>query len=342
MAFEDMSLSTSGRAIASLAPELEAGGKARLPGLVLLFLVSLGLGGLLCGFCAFYMLQKFNQVYNLANLGWAVGSALGLVLCCGVGWSIHARAKSAPLLCRILLIAGIIVSLALFVRTMISFVGEEALTSREGFFVRLKMLTTLHIFPFIALLCEAWRRYFRVSPSVRRAFNISRPAEDGKDVPPVAIGLFTTACWLCLVSSGVMAFGILWLWKDFTSSLRQALDLLGLTFTIVQSLITRTIPQFILPLVALYALRARRLPVIFWCLGLWLGLEVLGWLAGLIYLIYLPADVALARNFYIELLPGLLSENLLFPLIFWWYLSVSPKAQAWFGTKCPPPADKAA
>ena len=343
MASMDMALATLGQVPASPALDLGTNGKTRLPGLALLFLAGLGLGGILCGFYAFYMLQQFDQVYNLANLGWAVGNALGLVLCCGVGWSIHIRAKSAPLLCRILLIMGIIVSLALFVRTMISFVGDEPLAGREGLVPRLKILTTLHVFPSIAIICEAWRRCFRISPNVRQAFNISRPEEETKEIPPVAIGLFATACWLCLVSTIVMGFGILWLWKDFASSLWQVLDLSGVTFTAVQSAIARTISQFILPLVALYALRARRLPVIFWCLWLWLGLEVLSWVAGLIYLTYLPAKMGLASsNFYLDLLPNLLSQNLLLPLIFWWYLSVSPQTQAWFGTKCPPPADKAA
>lgn len=336
-------LSESQQTTANCGQDLEHGGKTRLPGLVLLFLIGLGLGGILCGFYTFYMLWAFSQVHEAERLAWAGGHALGFGLCAWAGWGIHTRAENAPQRCRILLIAGIIVALALFARAIITFVGDDALRGSGELSSRLKMLATMHILPCTALTCEAWRRYFLVSSNVRLAFNLYRAEEDARQAPPAVIGLFATVCGLCLVSSVTAAFGISCIWVDVGAGLKQIFGMYGITFTIIQSFIARVISQFILPLVALHALRTRRLPVVFRCLGVYLGLAIFNWMSSLAYITYLTANMDFGdRDLYLELLPSLFSVNLLLPLILWWYLSVSSKTRAWFGAKSPAPADKAA
>ena len=324
--------------------EAEPDCKTRLPGLTLVFFISLCAGGALCGMFAFWALRELVQ-----NATWYFGDAyifmilaavgiLGAALAWWAGYGIYERLESAPRRCRVLLVLNMVAAAAgvAGIGAILLTVGLRGVLTPE-FFIRHNIPAVISNFLAIIIISEAWRRYFWLSPKVRRTFNSCYPMEYAKNIPPAEIALFTVACWLCPVHYGLP--NLAWMafyWTDTGA---------GEKLRLLPSIIITT-AYIALPCAALYALRLRQgmLRVIFWCLGLWLAVEAA---VGLLNLINTARALSAMNDYgdgynYAGGLPRLFSERLFIPLAFWWYFSVSQKARAWFGAERLPWEGKAA
>ena len=320
-------------------PEIGLGCKTRLPGLTLVFFIGLCAGGVLCGLCAFWALRVLTQSatwhfgIEYIFMGLAAAGVLGAGLSGWVGYGIYERMEGAPRRCRMLLainIAAAAVGIAGMGALFLIFGPRE--DSALGFLTRNNTITTISNLLAAIVISEAWRRYFLLSPKVRRTFGLYQPPGCAAELPPAEIALFTVVCWLCPVHYGLPK--LIWLAYSFSTVTDG-----GLAFIALHAAIT--VSCLVLPFAALYALRVRRgmLRVIFWCLGLWLALEAAVWAANIITLYISLAEQGGYQ--YTYGLPRLFSERLFIPLAFWWYFAVSAEARSWFSATELPWEEKA-
>ena len=316
-------------------PEIGPEGKTRLPGLTVVFFVGLCAGGVLCGLEGFWMLRELTKdgvwSYGLEYIcmALAVAGIAGAGLAWWAGYGIYERMADAPRRCRILLVVNMVaVAVAIAGIGVIFFDVVLNGDSARDFIMQNNIPTAVSNLLAAIVLSETWRRYFWFSPKVRGTFNLHQPAKNAGNLPPAGIALFTVACWLCPVHYGLSNF--VWLvcsWFQIGDG--EKLRLLP------HAVITTT--YFVLPFAALHALHLRRgmLRVIFWCLGLWLAVEMAIWLLNLVNTARLLADMDNYGSGYNYTwgLPRLFSERLFIPLAFWWYFSVSKEARVWFGAE---------
>lgn len=329
-------LPKSEQALAGGSPNLGQEGRTRLPGLTLVFFIGLCVSGVLCALGIFFSLQElikgvawqYNAKYIYSGL--TAAGVLGAGLCWWAGYGIYERLTSAPFRCRVLLLINIIASAAGFVGIIIFLFINVNMSSQSAsdIMMRYNLPGLASNLLAVIIISEVWRRYFFYSAKVRQAFNLYLPAESARELPPAEIGLFTAACCLCPAYYGLP--NLVWLHEIYSTVMNG-----GIAFLLLHAVIAASC--LILPFVALYALHVRRLPVIFWSLGLWLGLQGVIWLVNVGNTFQALGNMGTYDQSYNYSwgLPRLFSERLFIPLAFWWYFSVSDKARSWFEVKRP-------
>ena len=332
----DMELAKIERALPDQRPDLGQDGKTRLPGLTLIFFIGLCVSGVLCALGAFFPLRELTKAivwqYNAKYIfgGMATACLAGAGLSWWVGYAIYERLQSAPFRCRVMLTINIFASVAgilgLIIFLFVNMNTDRAFYSATDIMMRYSLPELFSNLLAVIIFSEAWWRYFLYSAKVRQTFNLYLPVKRAREIPPAEIGLFTVVCWLCPVYYGLP--NLVWLYESYVMIVG------GVAFLILHAVFAAS--YLTLPFVALYALRTRRLPVIFWCLGLWLGLQGVIWLLNIASTFHALGDIGTYGNYnYAWGLPRLFSERLFIPLAFWWYFSVSEKAQAWFSAQRP-------
>ena len=312
----------------SVSPESEdvAG---RLPGLVRLFRAQLWLG-ILSGIAGAGWIMCV-LLFSSRSLGplWLMLSAFVLFLaacglCFWVDSAIGARSPEAPDRCRVL--AGLNIGLSGLVLAGI-WLGKLA-GVLDAYVPQLLEVTWPLLLGMI--WSEGWRRYFAESPRVRVVFRLDEaasghwreptPAPDA--VTPGELGLFQVLCWSAFVWYGLAP-------AVFLLSNYEHLVVEFRFFAITGS----TLTGLTLPLIAAFAVKERGERLLFWCLGLWIGSFVLLYAAMAIG-VSLDLMGQESRGWNrprgaVRLSP-FFEPRLLLGLVFWWYLTSSARAKAWF------------
>lgn len=164
---------------------------------------------------------------------------------------------------------------------------------------------------------EAWRRYFSVSPRVRAAFRPDGPAPDPAGVLPGELGVFVVLCWTAFIAWGVTP-ALFW-------GIRS--EFLADEFFLFFPIVCNVASALVLPLLAIFAVHARARNLLFWCLGLWIGILFLAY--GIAeWRVMARLNPESGRGFF-----SFYSARLALAVVFWWYLSTSEKAKSWFTAK---------
>lgn len=300
-------------------PEITKGVR-KLPGLVRLFRAQLWLAIIASGLGAIWALFML-LTYGLWRYGppWPSLFAICLLIGCCIltvraERAIAERSSEAPGRCRFLVALNIALSLLcplglwLFV-----FFSGLSISFRDILQVLPQILVSV-------VWSEAWRRYFIFSPNVRAAFQPDEHAPDPAKIMPAELGIFAALCWSAWIWYGFEFFSFLEYFLSNGVSFAQNFDLWPRLGNFLTTLI--------LSPVALWALATRNKNVLLWCLGLFMGTFLI---------LHFAAAVFTAMEFgrfvsssHSGRLPSILQPRPILALVFWWYLTTSEKAKAYF------------
>ena len=296
----------------------DTGVRAPFPGLAWVFHVQLILGIVLSVVGGLFLLYQtlFHSMYGAE----ATLLIVGLLIFAYAGFlfwaesALRNRTPEAPGRCRVILC----VNMAAAVLSLIGVLLWWALSS-YGF--PHEILQSVWQIPISIVFCEAWRRYFTLSPKVRAAFTPGQaPSDEEKDVPPGEIGIFMVLCWL-LACSSLRSLPLLVSWFNDGVDYYPAWLLWRIGFTELASLV--------MPFIALSLLQQRGgVRPIFWCLGIWLVICGTG---------YAVHAIMFMGHSQVQIYPAwtYLDAYTVFPLVYWWYFATSKKGRAWCGEREP-------
>ncbi len=308
-------------------------GPAKLPGLTFIFLIYLWVGVVLYFVCAcaigyLFFSQKYYFPISIKIIIALLStiSVFFALLCLRAAIGISGRHENTPSRCQFVLILNFVGGIIWLLFTIWD--ATEASWSRpDPWSKAIPMIVNIL---YALVICEAWRRYFATSRKVKAVFGGPRiqPADEAaahlereENNAAGEMGLVVVFCWLALVYRGIQ--GPLYLMYTFFT------DASMLNTTILR-LSVSSLAGIVAPLLIIYAIKARKgaRHLVFWGLGLWLGVSILN------YLIFTGALLS-SHDFDTSIMlqarfPSMINAAEVVALAVWWYMAVSEKARAWF------------